>query len=74
MFFIHCFVFYTSKLGICTSWLHFFEYFSEAKALSIIQAFYWHFSWIFSEKVKIRVNCSLKNFLFRKKEDKLEKT
>ena len=40
MFFIHCFFFYTSKLGICALWLHFFEHFSEAKALSIIQAFF----------------------------------
>ena len=44
MFFIHCFVFCTSKLGICTSWLHFCEYFSEAKALlSILLAFFLDF-------------------------------
>ena len=31
------------SLGFCTLCQHFFEHFSEAKALSIIRAFQWHF-------------------------------
>ena len=48
--------------------LAFFEHFIEAKALSIIRAFKWHFSRIFSGKIKIRVNIVPGKIFFQKKQ------
>ena len=45
-------------IGFCTLCQHFFEHFSEVKALSIIRAFQWHFprKIKFSEKIKQEIN------------------
>ena len=66
----------TQVVGFCTLCQHFFEHFSEAKALSIIRAFQWHFPQKinFFEKIKQKLTffgspCPTSSCVFKENED-----